>query len=140
MNRNEALKHKKRKSRKAGLFVWLFLFVFIAVLVALIFSLFGNDFGGIFGNRNYYLTVGVVNGLLLIGYLFMYRIDAQNIAMRENDLEDTEWLTPKKLRKMKEFTVTTWNGVQEHDDEIVIGAERQRKAGWKSFPRANFTR
>ena len=129
MNRNEAMKHKKRKSRKAGFFVWLFLFVFIAILIALIFSLFGNDFGNIFGNRNYYLTVGVVSGLLLIGYLFMYRIDAQNIAMQENDLEDTEWLTTKKLRKMKEFTVTTWNGVKEHDDEIVIGAERTKKGG-----------
>lgn len=129
MDRNEALKHKKRKSRKAGLFVWLFLFVFVAILTAFIFSLFGQDFGGIFGNRNYYLTVGVVNGLLLIGYLFMYRIDAQNIAMKENDLEDTEWLTPKKLRKLREFTVTTWNGMPEHDDEIVIGAEKTKKGG-----------
>lgn len=129
MNRDEALRHKKRKSRKAGLLVWLFLFVFIAILVALIFSLFGNGFGDIFGNKNYYLTVGVVNGLLLIGFLFMYRIDAQNIAMKENDLEDTEWLTPKKLRKMREFTVTTWNGVKEHDDEIVIGAEKMKKGG-----------
>ena len=127
MNRNEAFKHKKRKSRKAGLFVWLFLFVFVAVLIAFIFSLFGKDISGIFGNKNYWLLVGVVNGLLLIGYLFMYRIDAQNIAMRENDLEDTEWLTTKKLRKMKEFTVTTWNGVKEHDDEIVIGAEKTKK-------------
>ena len=90
MDRQEALKHKKRKSNKTVLLVWLFLFVFIGVLVAFVFSLFGADFGGIFGNRNYYLTVGVVNGLLLIGYLFMYRIDAQNIAMKENDLEDTE--------------------------------------------------
>ena len=129
MDRNEAIKHKKRKSRKAGLFVWLFLFVFVAILVAFIFSLFGKDFNGIFGNKNYWLLVGVVNGLMLVGFLFMYRIDAQNIAMRENDLEDTEWLTPKKLRKMKEFTVTTWNGVKEHDDEIVIGAEKMKKGG-----------
>ena len=129
MDRNEAIKHKKRKSRKAGLFVWLFLFVLVAILVAFIFSLFGKDFNGIFGNKNYWLLVGVVNGLMLVGFLFMYRIDAQNIAMRENDLEDTEWLTPKKLRKMKEFTVTTWNGVKEHDDEIVIGAEKMKKGG-----------
>ena len=129
MDRNEAIRHKKRKSHKAGIFVGLFLFVLVAMLIAFIFSLFGADFAGIFGNKNYYLTVGVVNGLLLIGYLFMYRIDAQNIAMKENDLEDTEWLTPKKLRKMNEFTVTTWNGVKEHDDEIVIGAEKTKKGG-----------
>lgn len=127
MDRNEALKHKKRKSHKMGIYVGLFVFVFMSILIAFVFSMFGADFGGIFGNKNYYLTVGVVNGLLLIGFLFMYRIDAQNLAMRENDLEDTEWLTPKKLRKMKEFTVTTWDGVKECDDEIVIGAEQKKK-------------
>ena len=58
----------------------------------------------------------------------MYRIDAQNVAMKENDLEDTEWLTTKKLRKLKEFTVTTWDKVAEKDDEIVIGAEKKGKA------------
>ena len=127
MNREEAYRHKKRgTSFKAKLAVWLFLFVFIGVFVAFAFALFGADLGGIFGNKNYYLTVGVISGLLLIAYLFMYRIDAQNIAMRENDLEDTEWLTTKRLRKMKEFTVTTWNGVKEHDDEIVIGAEKKK--------------
>lgn len=127
MNRKEALKHKKNKSHKTTLYVGLFVFVFISVLIAFLFALFGKDFGGIFGNKYYYLTVGVVNGLLLVGYLIMYRIDAQNIAMKENDLEDTEWLTPKKLRKMKEFTVTTWDGVKECDDEIVIGAEKVKK-------------
>lgn len=127
MDRNEALKHKKRKSHKIGIYVGLFVFVFMSILIAFVFSMFGADFGDIFGNKNYYLTVGVVNGLLLIGFLFMYRIDAQNLAMCENDLEDTEWLTPKKLRKMKEFTVTTWDGVKECDDEIVIGAEQKKK-------------
>ena len=127
MNRKEALKHKKNKSHKTTLYVGLFVFVFISVLIAFLFALFGKDFGGIFGNKYYYLTVGVVNGSLLVGYLLMYRIDAQNIAMKENDLEDTEWLTPKKLRKMKEFTVTTWDGVKECDDEIVIGAEKVKK-------------
>ena len=66
--------------------------------------------------------------MLLIGFLLMYRIDAQNVAMKENDLEDTEWLTTKKLRKLKEFTVTTWDKVAEKDDEIVIGAEKKGKA------------
>ena len=63
-----------------------------------------------------------------LGFLLMYRIDAQNVAMKENDLEDTEWLTTKKLRKLKEFTVTTWDKVAEKDDEIVIGAEKKGKA------------
>lgn len=128
MNRKEAHKHRKRKSWKTWLVVGSFIAVFVSVLVAFLFALFGKDFGGIFGNSNYWLTVGVVNGLLLVGFLMLYRIDAQNIALHENDLEDTEWLTTKRLKKMKEFTVTTWDGVTEKDDEIVIGAEKKGKA------------
>ncbi len=127
MDRKEAFKHKKTKVHRAGIYIGLFVFVTVSVLIAFIFSLFGADFGGIFGNKNYWLTVGVVNGLMLIGYLLMYRIDAQNIAMKENDLEDTEWMTTKKLKKMKEFTVTTWDNMPNRDDEIVIGAEEKKK-------------
>ena len=128
MNREEAHKHKKRKS-SGGLFVGgIFVAVCVSVLIAFLFALGGAGFEDIFLNENYRLTVGVVNGMLLIGFLLMYRIDAQNVAMNENDLEDTEWLTTKKLRKLKEFTVTTWDKVAEKDDEIVIGAEKKGKA------------
>lgn len=128
MNRKEAHKHKKRKSWKTWLIVGAAVAVFVGILIAFLFAIFGKDFGGIFGNKNYWLTVGVVNGLLLVGFLMLYRIDAQNLALRENDLEDTEWLTTKRLKKMKEFTVTTWEKQGEQDDEIVIGAEKKSKA------------
>ncbi|UKI14080.1 MAG: type IV secretory system conjugative DNA transfer family protein [Clostridiales bacterium] len=75
--------------------------------------------------RNYWLSVGVANGLLLIGYLMMYRIDAQNIAMNENDLEDTEWLSIKRLKKMKEFQVFDYKTAGDKKDGIVIGAEKK---------------
>ncbi|MDE6868552.1 MAG: type IV secretory system conjugative DNA transfer family protein, partial [Clostridia bacterium] len=127
MNRKEAFRHKKRKSWKTWLVVGGFIVVFVSVLVAFLFALGGYDFGGIFGNKNYWLAVGVVNGLLLVGFLMLYRIDAQNIALKENDLEDTEWLSAKKLKKLKEFTVTNWNGTQEKNDGIVIGAEKKGK-------------
>ena len=71
MNRNEAHKHKKRKSWKTGIIIGAVIAVFVSALIALIFSLFGNDFIGIFVNRNYWLTVGVVNGLLLVGFLML---------------------------------------------------------------------
>ena len=127
MNRKEAFKHRKKKSWKTWATVGGFIAVFVSVLVAFLFALFGKDFGGIFGNKNYWLTVGVVNGLLLVGFLMLYRIDAQNIALKENDLEDTEWLSAKRLKKLKEFTVTNWNGAQERNDGIVIGAEKKGK-------------
>lgn len=128
MDRKEAHKHKKRKSWKTWLIVGATVAVFVGILIAFLFAIFGKDFGGIFGNKNYWLTVGVVNGLLLVGFLMLYRIDAQNLALKENDLEDTEWLTTKRLKKMKEFTVTTWEKQGEQDDEIVIGAEKKSKA------------
>ena len=104
-----------------------FIAVFVSVLVAFLFALAGYDFGGIFGNKNYWLTVGVVNGLLLTGFLMLYRIDAQNVALKENDLEDTEWLSAKQLKKLKEFTVTNWDGTREKNDGIVMGAEKKGK-------------
>lgn len=127
MNRKEAHRHKKHKSYKTVLCVGAFVAVFVSVLIAFLYALGGRGFAEIFGNRNYWLTVGVANGILLVGFLMLYRIDAQNIALKENDLEDTEWLTKKRLKKMREFTVTTWNDVQEEADEIVIGAEKKGK-------------
>lgn len=124
--RNANLQHKKNKSKKGAVLVWAFIFTFVAVLVAYLFSLAGaKSIAEIISNRNYLLTIGVVNGCLLAGFLMMYRVDAQNVAMNENDLEDTEWLTAKKLRKMKEFTVTNWSGVANEKDGIVIGAEKK---------------
>ena len=128
MDRNNAHRHRKTRSWKGGVGAGVFIAVCVSVLIAFLFALAGSDFAGIFGNMNYWLTVGVVNGLLLIAFLLMYRIDAQNVALNENDLEDTEWLTIKRLKKLKEFTVTTWEKMPEHDDEIVIGAEKKGKS------------
>lgn len=91
-----------------------------------LFALAGADsISAIIGERDYWLTVGVVNGIILIAYLMLYRVDAQNIALKENDLEDTEWLTVKQLRKMKEFTVANWREADKCNDGIVIGAEKK---------------
>ena len=120
-------RQRSKKSWKGGIGAGVFIAVCVSVLIAFLFALAGRDFAGIFGNENYWLTVGVVNGALLVAFLLMYRIDAQTIALNENDLEDTEWLTTKKLKKLKEFTVTTWEKLPEHDDEIVIGAEKKGK-------------
>ena len=120
-------RHRKTKSWKGGIGAGAFIAVCVSVLIAFLFALGGADFAGIFGNRNYWLTVGVVNGVLLVAFLLMYRIDAQNVALNENDLEDTEWLTTKRLKKLKEFTVTTWEKMPEFGDEIVIGAEKKGK-------------
>lgn len=94
-----------------------------------LFTLAGAEsIGAILCEKTFWLSFGFVNGILVAGYLMMYRIDAQNIALNENDLEDTEWLTPKRLRRLKEFTVTSWNKIVEKKDGIVIGAEKKGKS------------
>ena len=127
MNREKAQRHRKRKSYRGMIVVGGFVAVCVSVVIAILFALFGNSLGDIVSDRNYWLSVGVANGLLLVAFLLVYRIDAQNVALHENDLEDTEWLTTKRLKKFKEFTVTTWAKMPEHDDEIVIGAEKKGK-------------
>lgn len=127
MNRKEALKHKKRKSHLLGILLWGIIFAFVAVLILCLFAVGGaNSIAEVLQNKNYWLSLGVCDGLLLIAYLLMYRIDAQNIAMSENDLEDTEWLTVKRLKKLNEFSVMDWDGVKKAEDGIVIGAEKNR--------------
>ena len=126
--RNQAIKHKKKKSHKSGIVIWTFIFALIFVGVMSLFAYFGYEsVGSIVQERNFWLINGVIDGLILVAYLLMYRVDAQNIAMNENDLEDTEWLTVKKLRKMNEFSVMDWDGVAKKGDGIVIGAEKKGK-------------
>ena len=126
--RNQAIKHKKKKSHKSGIVIWTFIFALIFVGVMSLFAYFGYEsVGSIVQERNFWLINGVIDGLILVAFLLMYRVDAQNIAMNENDLEDTEWLTVKKLKKMKEFSVMDWDGVAKKNDGIVIGAEKKGK-------------
>ena len=126
MNRKEGTKHRKKKSVKLAVILWAIIFSFVAVLIMYLFAMSGaQSLGEIISQRNYWLSNGVVDGLIIIGFLLVYRVDAQNIALNENDLEDTEWLTPKKLKKLKEFKVMNWNGAKEATDGIVIGAEKK---------------
>lgn len=126
MNRKEGTKHRKRKSNKLKILFWAILFAFVSVLILYLFSLGGeNGIAEILNMRDYWLSVGVANGLILIGYLMMYRVDAQNIALNENDLEDTEWLSVKRLKKIKEFQVYDYKAADSKQDGIVIGAEKK---------------
>lgn len=128
MNRKEITSHGKRKSVKLVVILWGIVFAFVGTLLMYLYAMGGADsIGEIISNRNYWLSNGVVDGLIIIGFLLVYKVDAQNIALNQNDLEDTEWLTVKKLKKMKEFNVTDWDGVPEINDGIVIGAEKKGK-------------
>lgn len=98
----------------------------VLILLMDIFAFLGfESVLAIWKNHDFWLLYGVVMGLIVIAYLLMYKIDAQNIALKENDLEDTTWLSHKKLKKMKEFSVTNWKNMSTEKDGIVIGAEKK---------------
>ena len=109
MKRKSIYKDKKKNKRKLRILLWLITFALVGVLLMLLFAIAGAEsIFVILGETTYWLSFGFVNGILLAGYLMVYRIDAQNIALKENELEDTKWLTVKQLKKLKEFTVTDW--------------------------------
>lgn len=126
MKRKDAIKRGKWKSRKRHIAVWLLVFAFVGVLIAYLFTLAGAaSWKEIFSAREYWLAIGVADGMILAAYLLNYRIDAEKLVLEENDLEDTKFLTPKQLKKKSEFTVTSWKGLEKHNDGIVIGAEKK---------------
>ena len=115
MNRKTALRRGKRRAWKRSALLWLITFAFVGVLLMIVYTLAGAEsIGAILGDKTYWLSLGVACGILS--------------ALHENDLEDTDWLTPKRLRKLKEFTVTDWNKLPEKPDGIVIGAEKKGKS------------
>lgn len=120
---------KKKKKTLKGQFIFLGIIgVFICILILYLYRLAGTQkLKEILQTKDYWLLVGFINGVILIWYLLMYKVDAQNIVMKENDLEDTEWLSKKKLKKLKEFEISHWNNLKEKNDGIVIGAIKKRK-------------
>lgn len=126
MKRKSIYKDKKKNKRKLRILLWLITFALVGVLLMLLFAIAGAEsIFVILGETTYWLSFGFVNGILLAGYLMVYRIDAQNIALKENELEDTKWMTVKQLKKLKEFKVTDWEKQKEKSDGIVIGAEKK---------------
>lgn len=98
--------------------------LFTMSLTAYLFSLGGAEsLTRILKNGNYWRAVMVENGFIAVGYLLMTSVDAQKIALEENELEDTQWLTEKRLKKLREFSVFDYADAAEQTDGIVIGAD-----------------
>ena len=101
--------------------------LFTMSLTAYLFSLGGAEsLIGILKNGNYWRAVMVENGFIAVGYLLMTSVDAQKIALEENELEDTQWLTEKRLKKLREFSVFDYADAAEQTDGIVIGADAHK--------------
>ncbi|MCD8206198.1 MAG: type IV secretory system conjugative DNA transfer family protein [Clostridia bacterium] len=76
--------------------------------------------------RNFWMTLLVAYGLLLIGFLMIYRVDAKHIVMGENDLEDASWMDTATMKKLDEFDVGMFSDIPKKSDATTIGAEKKK--------------
>ena len=89
----------------------------------MLFSVVGKaSLGAVLHNKNFWLAIFAVDCLVLAGYLMLYKIDAQNVALKGNDLEDSSWMTQKEMKKLREFSVSLLPELKDKEDALVIGA------------------
>ena len=121
--KQEIYHERKKRSWKKTIAFWFAAFVVIDIIVCVLFSILGKaSLGTVLSNKNFWLAVLAVDCLALAGYLMLYRIDAQNIALKENDLENSSWMTTKEMKKLKEFSVSPLQDIKNKEDALVIGA------------------
>ena len=128
MKKKQMSRTQRNKSHKKSVVIWLVIALTVSFIVLMLFLVLG-EMSVIFAltDKTYWQTCGVAIGSIVIAYLMLYRIDAGAVAMAENDLEDTEWLRIKKLKKNKEFCLTEWKNLDKSADGIVVNAEKKGK-------------
>ena len=121
--KQEIYHEKKKRSWKKTIVFWITAFFILDIIVCVLFSVVGKaSLGAVLHNKNFWLAVLAVDCLVLAGYLMLYKIDAQNVALKGNDLEDSSWMTQKEMRKLKEFSVSLLPELKDKEDALVIGA------------------
>ena len=121
--KQEIYHKKKKRSWKKTIGFWIAAFLIIDVIVCVLFSVVGEaSLGTVLRSKNFWLAALAVDCLVLAGYLMLYKIDAQNIALEGNDLEDSAWMTQKEMKKLKEFSVSFLPELKGKEDALVIGA------------------
>lgn len=121
--KQEIYHEKKKRSWKKTIAFWIAAFFVIDVIVCVLFSVVGKaSLGQVLHNKNFWLAIFAVDCLVLAGYLMIYKIDAQNVALKGNDLEDSSWMTQKEMKKLREFSVSLLPEIKDKEDALVIGA------------------
>ncbi len=124
MNKRENTDTKK----STGIIVfWGAVFLLADLFIFFLFLVSGTGAGETFGSVYFWLSEGVVDGGIVIAILFLHRTDAGGIAFLANDLENTSWLTVKKMKHYKEFRVFPLSEAAQQNDGVVIGAEKKGK-------------
>lgn len=121
--KQEIYHEKKKRSWKKTIVFWIAAFFVLDIIVCVLFSVVGQaSLGAVLHNKDFWLAAFAVDCLVLAGYLMLYKIDAQNVALKGNDLEDSSWMTQKEMKKLREFSVSLLPELKDREDALVIGA------------------
>ena len=121
--KQEIYHEKKKRSWKKTIVFWIAAFFVLDIIVCVLFSVVGQaSLGVVLHNKDFWLAAFAVDCLVLAGYLMLYKIDAQNVALKGNDLEDSSWMTQKEMKKLREFSVSLLPELKDKEDALVIGA------------------
>ena len=121
--KQEIYHEKKKRSWKKTIAFWIAAFFILDIIVCVLFSVVGKaSLGAVLHNKNFWLAILAADCLILAGYLMLYKIDAQNVALKGNDLEDSSWMTQKEMKKLREFSVSLLPELKDREDALVIGA------------------
>lgn len=128
--KTEIFHTRKKKSILKTIFVWLFIFSLVFVASGAAFYYFFNfKLPDLIFDQTFLLTQVVVDGSILAFYLFVYRVDAQNIALKYSSTEDSHWATKKEIQKSKEFITTTLKDIKNSPDGFLVEAKKRNRSG-----------
>ncbi|MCD8307472.1 MAG: type IV secretory system conjugative DNA transfer family protein [Clostridia bacterium] len=127
MNKDKEYTDSGTKGR--GIYVfWGAVFLIADLFVFFLYLVCGTGgAGGVFRSGYFWLTEGVTDGCIVVAMLFLHRTDAGGVAFAANDLENTSWMTARKLRHTPEFNVFPLRDSGLQKDGIVVGAEKKGK-------------
>ncbi|MGN0764856.1 MAG: VirD4-like conjugal transfer protein, CD1115 family [Christensenellales bacterium] len=75
-------------------------------------------------NKTYWIVLAVIYASLLTWFYAEMRINADKDVVKDNQGEESRWLTKTDIRKSKDFVVTDWKSLDKVNDGVVLQAKK----------------
>lgn len=75
-------------------------------------------------NKTYWIILAVIYASLLTWFYAEMRINADKDVVKDNQGEESRWLTKTDIRKSKDFVVTDWKSLDKVNDGVVLQAKK----------------
>lgn len=75
-------------------------------------------------NKTYWIILAVIYASLLTWFYAEMRINADKDVVKDNQGEESRWLTRADIRKSKDFVVTDWKSLDKVKDGVVLQAKK----------------